>query len=430
MNNTNQAAIGDAISLWDYSAAEKIVTPSLQEDTTTDVAIVGGGFTGLSTALHLAEQGVRCCVLEANQIGYGGSGRNFGLVNPGLWLEPQQVRDAVGEAHADRFIEIMGDAPRYVFSLIDKHNIKCEDTRTGTIHAAHSAAGMRELTRRAEQWSKLGAPVDLLDQADATEKIGTTAFHGGLLDRRAGTINPMGYVRGLAQAAATAGASIYTDTKVNALRQVDTSWNIETANGAVVTADSVVLGTNAYTDNLWPGLSHSFTPIHYFMVATEPLGELANNILEQRQGVWDTARIMSSVRRDSFGRIIVGGMGKLVGGESGLSQKWAKATTQRLFPQLENIKWQKGWYGRIAMTPNHVLNIHRLAPGLYTPIGYNGRGITTGTVFGKAMAELLISGNEQDLPLPVRDVKRVHSAPVMSRLYETAFRAKKVFKSV
>jgi len=139
---------------------------------------------------------------------------------------------------------------------------------------------------------------------------------------------------------------------------------------------------------------------------------------------------MFSVRRDAQGRIILGGMGKLVGGENGLSRKWADRNIKRLFPHLEDVQWQKGWHGQIAMTPSHVLNIHRLAQGLYTPIGYNGRGITTGTVFGKAMADLIVSGSEKDLPLPVTDPRIVRSAPVMSRLYETAFRAKQIYKSL
>ncbi len=423
-------AIQDAVSLWDFSAPQNATYSALEGDQQTSVAIVGGGFTGLSTALHLAERGVSCRVLEGMHIGYGGSGRNFGLVNPGLWLTPDAVKKAVGEQHADRFMDLMADAPRYVFSIIDKYNIECEDTRTGTIHAAHSPAGMAELTQRAEDWAKLGTPVDLLDRDQVSEKIGAPAFHGGLLDRRAGTINPMGYVRGLARAASDAGATIHTETKVTALSQTGGGWLVTTQNGATLKADSVILGTNAYTDELWPGLKNSFTPIHYYMIATEPLGEQASDILRERQGVWDTGKIMFSVRRDAFGRIILGGMGKIVDPENGLSRRWAERNIKRLFPDLENVQWQKGWHGQIAMTPDHVLKINRLAPGLYTPIGYNGRGITTGTVFGKAMAELLISNDEKALPLPVTDPEKVLSAPIMSRLYETAFRAKQIYKSL
>jgi len=421
--------IKEAVSLWDYSAVDDTNYSPLSGNDDTDVAIVGGGFTGLSTALHLAERGVACRVLESEKIGYGGSGRNFGLVNPGVWLPPQEVRARLGDVYGDRLLEVLGDAPRYVFSLIDKYAIDCEDTRTGTIHAAHSDAGMRELEGRAETWRQRGAPVELLDRDQVAEKIGAPTFHGGLLDRRAGTINPMGYVRGLARAANNAGAAIHTETAVTKLERQSDKWLVSTNRGTL-TANAVVLGTNAYSDDLWPGLRHSYTIVNYFIMATEPLGEEASHVLPERQGVWDTGKIMFSVRRDAHGRIIVGSMGKLNGGEQGLSRAWANRNLRRYFPQLGDQEWQKGWHGQIAMTPNHILKIHRLGPDLYTPIGYNGRGITTGTVFGKAMADLLAGDDERDLPLPITDLQRVRSAPVMSNLYELAFKANQLFKTI
>ena len=160
------------ISLWDLTADEENLTPRMDGDITTDLAIVGGGFTGLSTSLHAAERGIDCHVLEARQIGYGGSGRNVGLVNAGLWLPPQDVRAQLGEARGAALIRMLGDAPEYVMSLIERHQIRCEATRTGTIHAAHSPSGYEDLARRTEEWHRLGAPVDLLNADEAAQKIG------------------------------------------------------------------------------------------------------------------------------------------------------------------------------------------------------------------------------------------------------------------
>ena len=417
------------ISLWDVSAEEREIATDFDGTVTTDVAIVGGGFTGLSTALHTAERGIDCHVLEARHIGYGGSGRNVGLVNAGLWLPPQDVRAQLGDKYGTNLIQQLGDAPAYVFSLIERHQIRCEATRNGTIHAAHSPKGFDDLARRVEEWHRLGAPVDLLSREEAAEKIGSEAFYGGLLDHRAGTINPMGYVRGLTRAATGAGAKISTGVRVNGLRREGGQWVVETNRGTVK-AKSVILGTNAYSDDLWPGLKKTFTMIHYFQFATEPLGERAKSILPEGQGLWDTGQIMFSLRRDAFGRILIGSMGRVFGDLAGLSQRWARSNLKRLFPDLGDVKFEKAWHGQIAMTPDHLPKILRLDEGLYTPIGYNGRGITPGTIFGRAMAELLDGGDEGELPLPVTELKTVPSAPVMSRFYDMVFTSNQVWKSL
>ena len=418
-----------AISLWDATADEADVAAPLEGDSETGIAIVGGGFTGLSTALHAAERGLDCRVLEARRIGHGGSGRNVGLVNAGVWLPPREVRERLGEERAGVLTRVLGDAPAYVMSLIERHQIRCELTRSGTIHAAHSPRGLRDLARRAEDWRRLGAPVELLTRAEAAEKIGSDAYHGGLLDRRAGTINPMGYVRGLARAALAAGARISTETAVRALRRDGERWIVETDRGRV-SARAVVLGTNAYTDDLWPGLKRTFTVIHYFQVATEPLGDRARSVLPEGQGLWDTAPVMFSLRRDGFGRLISGSMGRVMGGDEGLSRRWAAGRLRRLFPALGRVGFETAWYGQIALTPDHLPRIHRLADGLYTPIGYNGRGIAPGTVFGKAMAELLAGGREEDLPLPVTEPARDGLAPLKSRFYRAAFAANQLTRAI
>ena len=414
-----------AISLWDRTADEADVSAPLEGDAETGIAIVGGGFTGLSTALHAAERGLDCHVLEAQRIGHGGSGRNVGLLNGGTWLPPQDVRARLGEARGARLTEFLGAAPAYVMSLIERHQIRCELTRTGTVHAAHSPRGLADLERRAAEWRRLGAPVDLLSRAEAAETIGSDAFHGGLVDRRAGTLNPMGYVRGLARAAQGAGARISTGTAVRALSRDGGRWIVETDRGRV-SARAVVLGTNAYSDDLWPGLRRTFTLIDYFQVATEPLGERADFILPGRQGLWDTAPVMFSVRRDAFGRVVTGSMGRV----TGVSRRWAAGRLRRVFPALGAVAFETAWYGRIALTPDHLPRIHRLADGLYTPIGYNGRGIAPGTVFGRAMAELLAGGREEDLPLPVTEPQKDGLAPVRSRFYRAAFAANQLSKSL
>lgn len=419
-----------AISLWDASAQEPDYHAPLAGDVQVDVAVIGGGFTGLSTALHCAEKGLSVQVLEAEQIGFGGSGRNCGLVNAALWLPPQKVVEKLGRTYGPRFIRRFGSGPEYVFSLIEKHQIRCEVTRTGTIHAAHGPSGFADLKARHKEWLRLGEPVDLLDRDQVAGLIGTDHFHGGLVDNRCGTINPMGYCRGLARAAMGAGAEISTGVRATKLRRDGDLWRVETGQGTL-TAKAVVLGTNAYTDDLWPGLSRIFTVINYFQLATKPLGPEAEDILPGRQGLWDTGQIMFNIRRDAFNRLLVGSMGKVVGTKDrGLSHRWARKQIARIFPRLGPVEFDEAWHGQIAMTPDHLPRIHELDTNLFTPIGYNGRGITTGTMFGETMAGLLTGMDRADLPLPMTELSTVPSAPIMSRVYQSAFTANQILKAI
>lgn len=418
------------ISLWDATAIELDYHSFFKADGIVDVAIIGGGFTGLSTALHGAEKGLNCHVLEAEQIGYGGSGRNCGLVNAGLWLSPQLIQEKLGSTYGPRFIDRFGKGPEYVFSLIERHQIQCEVTRTGTIHGAHSPKGFEELKERHKEWVRLEQPVDLLGREELSEIIGTDKFYGGLLDHRAGTINPMGYCRGLARAALGAGATISTGVRATKLIKEGDIWIVETSQGNVK-AKNVVLGTNAYTDQLWPNLNRVFTMIHYFQLATKPLGTEADHILPGKQGLWDTGPIMFNYRRDAFGRLLIGSMGKVVGSaDSGLSNLWARRQIRKIFPSLGEVEFEEAWHGQIAMTPDHLPRVYELEEGLFTPIGYNGRGITTGTMFGQAMADLLTGMAPEDLPLPITELSIASSAPIMSRLYQTAFTANQVYKTI
>jgi glycine/D-amino acid oxidase-like deaminating enzyme len=421
---------GDPVSIWNTTAVETEPSQNSAVEGQVDVAIVGGGFTGLSTALHCVERGLSCHVLEASQIGFGGSGRNVGLVNAAAWLPPQDVRKILGEDDGDRFISHFSRAPDYVFSLIEKYQIQCNATQTGTFHAADGPVGFADLVSRKAEWDRLGEPVDLLSRDEAESYIGSSAFYGALLDRRAGTINPMGYCRGLARVAIAAGALISIGARAKKLQQETGLWRVTTNKGTLM-ARHVVLGTNAYTDDLWPGLKYSFTKINYFQLATRPLGDRIKHILPQQQGLWDTGKIMFSLRRDDSERLIIGSMGNVMGNQSGgVSHRWAQKKLAHLFPKLGWVDFDEAWQGQIAMTPDHLPHIHKLADNLYSPIGYNGRGITTGTVFGQALADLLTGDSEKKLPVPLLTMRRVGSAPVMSCFYKIAFAANQIIKSL
>ncbi|MCX8281787.1 FAD-binding oxidoreductase [Phyllobacterium sp. 0TCS1.6C] len=388
--------------LWEKTAPPAPETQRLRSDLSVDVAIVGAGFTGLSAALHLAEAGAKVAVLDAAEIGFGGSGRNVGLVNAGMWVMPDDLPKVLGSLHGERLLQLLGDAPKSVFHLVDKHGIECELERNGTLHCAVGESGLRQLEERTRQWQARAADVTLLDAAETAARVGSGAYAGSLLDRRAGTIQPLAYVRGLARAAMAAGAAVHTDTRVTATEKSGDRWLVRTPE-ANVTADWIVMATNAYTTAPWPQLRAEIVHLPYFNFATKPLtANLRKSILPERQGAWDTKEILSSFRMDKAGRLVFGSVGALRGTGMAVHRAWAARSIRKLFPQLGEIEFEAGWYGKIGMTSDHLPRFHVLAPKIISFNGYNGRGIAPGTVFGRVLAEHITGTTTTDeLPLPV-----------------------------
>ena len=408
--------------LWhDTSPEPALNLDALQGDQRADVVVVGGGITGLSTALHLAEAGVGVTLIEAGDVPSGGSGRNVGLVNAGLWIPPDDILEVLGEELGERANEILGGAPAVVFSLIERHGIDCQATRTGTLHLAHNGRGEQELARRAEQFQRRGAPVELLEADACRRHLGTRRIRRALLDRRAGTLNPTAYTRGLARAAKAAGARLHTHSAATGVARVGDDWRVTTDRGNV-TAPRLVLATNAYTGDRWNEVRRHFFPGHFFQVASRPLpAALAGDILPERQGAWDTRLVLSSMRRDAEGRLILGSLGKGEGRPAAYLRCWANRIQRHYFPQLGRVEWECTWTGRIAFTPDHTLRLFEVAPGVLGVSGYNGRGVTTGTVVGKGFARYLITGDDASLPLPIRSPRPIRARSLRSSGYEGGF---------
>jgi len=389
--------------LWRASARQPLESTPLGRDLTVDLVIVGGGFTGSAAALEAAGRGASVCLLEAEMIGHGGSGRNVGLVNAGLWLPPDTVIAQMGATEGRRLIDVLADAPRRVFATVEREGIDCEATRNGTLHLAHSAAGLKDLAERCRQGNRDGAPLVLLDAAETARRTGTTAYHGALLDPRAGTIQPFAYCLGLAAAARRKGAAVHDRSPVTAIRREQDSWLVE-ANGQTVRAKSLLLATNAYQLGIEAPFKADFTAMSYCQFATEPMPDAARRqILAGGEGCWDTAMVMSSFRVDEAGRMIVGGVGNSDGPAATIHHGWARRMLRRLFPALRDLAFEHAWRGRIAMTADHVPKIVAFGPNAYACFGYSGRGIGPGTVFGTQAAIALLTGSAEALPTtPIR----------------------------
>lgn len=390
--------------LWARTAPE-LEVERLKGPRSAEVVVIGAGFTGLSTALHLSERGVPVAVLEAADIGFGASGRNVGLVNAGLWLEPDFVVELLGETYGERLIRLLSEAPQTVFDIISRYHIACEGVRNGTLHCAVGRKGREEIERRFRQWQARRAPVELLSETESAAKLGTGVYTGALLDRRAGTIQPLAYVRGLAKAALDLGAQVFTGDPVERVERGSSGWNAVTGRGAVA-AKWVVVATDVYATGPWQQIAREQVRLPYFNVATQPLGAvLGRSVLPERQGAWDTQTVLRSFRMDEAGRLVFGSVGALRGTGAAIHRRWAKRAIRALFPQLGDFVLEDEWYGTIGMTSDNVPRFHKLSDNVVAVSGYNGRGIAPGTAFGKVLADYIYGEIEDDaLPLPLTPV--------------------------
>ena len=415
---------GDRLThgLWEASAPAAPAAAPLRGRVEVDVAVIGAGFTGLSAALHLAEGGRSVAVLEAAEIGFGASGRNVGLVNAGMWVLPELLPQRLGATHGARLLRLLGDAPSLVFELVARHGMDCEAVRNGTLHCAVGASGLAGLRTRAGQWQRLGAPVRLLDASETAARVGTTAYAGALLDARAGSIQPLAYVRGLARAALAAGAALHGGSAVVGAEDRGTAWRLAVDGGGQVDARWVIVATNTYTlpGGPWASLASELVRMPYFNLATGPLpADLRRTILPGGEGAWDTRTVLSSLRLDAAGRLVFGSIGALRAPGHAIHRDWGRRALLRLFPALRELAFEHEWYGWIGTTADSLPRFHRLARDVFSFSGYNGRGIGTGTVFGRELARLVLGEVEAaDLALPERAIVPASWRPAREAFYE------------
>jgi glycine/D-amino acid oxidase-like deaminating enzyme len=399
-------------SLWTATATPASEYPPLEGEHRAEACIVGGGFTGLSAALHLAELGADTVLLEAGEPGFGASGRNGGQVIPGLRIDPDELEARFGPDRGARLTELVGRAADFVFDLVRRHAIECEARQDGWIKAAHSEPALRATLRSAAQWCRRGAPLTELDRVQVAEITGTEAYLGGWVDHRGGVLQPLSYARGLARVARTAGARIHGTTLVTGLHRSGSGWTVRTLRGAVI-APQVVIATNAYTDlagprGPWPGLAQSVLPVYSYLVASRPVADpLRRTILPKGHAVSDTRRLLRYFRLDSVGRLVMGGLGKFRESSDPADYRAITASARELYPELGNLDWEFVWGGKLALTLDHLPHLHQLGPGVYAGLGYNGRGVAMATLMGKALAERVQGTSDEVLVFPITPLRRV-----------------------
>ncbi len=394
-------------SLYAQTSVPALPLPALQGSARTDVAIIGGGITGLSAALHLAERGMEVTLLEANEPGWGASGRNGGQVNPGLKSDPDKVEAAFGSELGRRMIEFSYGAPDYFFQLVERLGLDCEARQTGTLRLSFSPRTARPLAKLAAQCDRRGMPVELLTPPALARITGTGRYALGLRDARGGSVNPLSYARELARAAIAAGAKIHAGTKAETVTAAAGVWKIITP-GGILLADKILLGTNAHTGDLWPGLRRSIVPVHSAVISSVKLPpDLAAQILPGREVAYEVGSVTVYYRVDQANRLLIGGRSTLrdAGGADAFPQ--LRLYAEKLWPALKTIEWSHGWNGLLAVTTDHYPHLHEPADGALVCLGYNGRGVAMATAMGGLLARRLCGTPAAELEMPFSPIRPI-----------------------
>ncbi|MEP2830699.1 FAD-binding oxidoreductase [Parvibaculum sp.] len=366
----------------------------LAGDEEADVCIVGAGYTGLSAALHLAERGYSVAVLEAERIGWGASGRNGGQLGVGQRKDQRALEETLGKEWAHRLWDLGLESNALVKDLIARHKIDC-DLKPGLLHAGWKAGDAEWLKEEVGHFAdEYGyTAMRYVPREEIREMVATDRYHGGILEEAGAHLHPLNYAIGLARAAREKGVRIYEQSRVTEVTQTDPA-TLRTAGGSV-RAKHVVLACNGYLGKLEPRVAGTIMPINNFIIATEPLGARARELIRDDLCVQDTKFVIDYYRLSADGRLLFGG------GES-YSPKFpddiasfVRKPMLRVFPQLKDVRIDYAWGGTLAITLTRMPNFGRLAPNVIFAHGYSGQGINIATLGGKLIAEAVAGQAER-----------------------------------
>jgi glycine/D-amino acid oxidase-like deaminating enzyme len=410
-------------SLWAAVSKPAGTYPPLVGIKSTDVVIVGAGFTGLAAALHLRRAGISTIVLEAAEPGWGASGRNNGQVIPTLSrVDPDDII-ARHRIAGERFVGLIRDSAQSLFDTIREEKINAEAEQTGWVQPVHSPGRMALAERRVAQWTRAGARVALLDATAMAKKIGSPSWHGGWWAPSGGHINPLSLARGLARAVTDRGATIHAHSPALAFSRAGTRWVVSTTEGRV-DARALILATNATTDvaspRLAPTLVREMVPVLSWQMATQPIPEaIRRQVLPERSALSDTHAELRFARYDARQRLITGGA--MFGGNAG--ERLKPVVARRLvemFPALAGvpggISFDYVWNGPIGMTADQLPRVHRLGPDGYAWVGCNGRGVALALSIGREFARAVLGVPRAELALPFTEPEPIRFHAIAKRL--------------
>jgi gamma-glutamylputrescine oxidase len=369
-----------------------IVANQLDGDVTVDVAIIGSGITGISAALHLAERGYNVAVVEAQDIGWGASGRNGGQVLPGFGASQAKIKSLVGGDKAKKLWDMSVEAVDLLHAQIQRHNISCDPVQ-GYLHAAIKPRHVRELREAQDELAGLGAPVGNLLQGEALKaRLNSPRYLAALEDNISGHIHPLNYTLGLAAAAQKAGAKFYTQTKVTKVDEGE-ALTLHTANGKITASYLLVCG-GAYLGGLMRPIAGYIMPVGTYIIATEPRADV-REMIPANEAVADLNFVLDYFRRSADDRMLFGGRVSY----STLPPPSLKESMLRravkVFPQLHDARAEFVWGGNVDITQNRAPHFGRLARNILFAHGFSGHGVALTGLAGKLLAEAVAGQAER-----------------------------------
>ena len=397
-----------ADTLWFATAPPAPATTALAGRTTADVCIVGAGYTGLTTALDLARNGVRVVVLEAQEAGFGGSGRNAGHSTPTFThFSLPDLRRLLGEPWAERLIARQTQANARVAGMIERYQIQCEWQQNGYVQGAYRPGVIPALEQKVRDYNAVGAKTRFVDKHEVERLTGSPRLHGGWFHTEGGHLNPLAYARGLARAVMQEGGVIHTGSRVTHVAKEDGKWLVQTPEGSVA-ADKVIFSTGAYTVEGWPKLDQTFRIMKVFVAATQPLSdETRKSVLPHNTTMHDGRGDIYVYKYNAEGRIVASmfPMGRR-GRDMAYTRQVMTDRLKWMHPQIrEDIRWEYFWFGELDMQRRTIPRLYDLAPGVVALTGLSGRGVPTGSMLGGILSEWAMGVPERDLSLKLEPMR-------------------------
>lgn len=379
-----------APSYYAATVREQVAVTPFEGTGHCDVCIVGGGYAGLSTALHLARRGVSVTLLEQSRLGWGASGRNGGQAHVGMRRDQSWLEARVGQEDARRLWQFALGARAHLDWLIETYGIDC-DLRLGYVHADHKARYCADTRAHVEHLRSVYGyeHIRYVERDEMHSMVATQDYHGGSYDARAGHLHALNFALGIARAATSHGARLHEGVEVTGLRQADGGWRVQTQRGEL-RAGRVVLACNGYLRHLSPEVERRVMPINNFIAVTEPLGEAgARALISNGAAVSDSRFVVNYFRMTPDHRLLFGGgenYGYRFPRDIGA---FVRPQVLKIFPQLSNVRFDYAWGGTLAITPIRMPWVREVEPGLVNASGFSGLGVVVAPYTGKAVADAL-----------------------------------------